>query len=327
MAVEVSVIVPTYNRAELIVPTLQSILGQSYKPAQVIVVDDGSSDHTEAVVRGFGPAVTYLRVENGGQARARNIGIASAQGSWVAFCDSDDLWHPEKLSLQVRLLERAPDVKYTFTNFKTVVNDRWSEKTKFDSSPPGYWNPQRRDIEKDLFVIDEPMVERLLRHQPIFPSTIMMERSFLEAVGPFQESLRMSEDLEFTLRCVTRAPIGVVSAPVVGIRKHNANFSGDALRSLVGEIEIFRYVLKDHPWAKQYAHAIHEQIIVRSAAAAELAFETGELEKTRELLEAVPYSRRSWKLQVKGLISQSPRALGQVLRKTTLALSAQGSVR
>lgn len=322
MSIEVSVIIPTYNRAGLIPFTLDSILRQSHKPSEVIVVDDGSKDDTEAVVRQYASRVKYVRVENGGQGRARNIGVSAATTPWIAFCDSDDLWQPDKLALQVRLFERAPDVQYAFTNFRTVMDNRWSTATKFDTSPPGYWNVPHREIDKDLFVIDVPMFDRLLRHQPIFPSTVMMRRSFYDALGRWNESLRHIpvEDLEFNLRCAAHARIGVVSAPVVGIRKHNSNFSSDALGALLGEIEILRYVLANHPGAKSHAWAIEEQIVVRSARAAEAAFAAGELQKTRQLLEAVPYGRRTWRQHLKAVIVHCPSRLARFLQKQTVAL-------
>jgi len=320
---EVSVIVPTYNRADLIEPALRSILGQSHKPAEVIVVDDGSRDNTAAVVRQFGPAVKYLSIENSGECRARNVGVEASSAPWVAFCDSDDLWHPDKLRLQVRLFERAPNAEYGFTNFQTVVEDHWSATTKFDTSPAGYWNLPHLQVEPGLFVIEVSMFERLLRHQPIFPSTLMMKRSFFEAAGRWREPLGRtpSVDMEFHLRCVSHPPIAVVATPVVGIRKHSGNFSGDKLRTLVGEVEILRYVLANNPVAADYKDAIHEQIILRSGEAAEAAFAAGQLKRTNELLKSVPHGRRSWKQTLKALIAAVPGGMGQSLQRATVALT------
>jgi glycosyltransferase involved in cell wall biosynthesis len=142
---DVSVIVPTYNRAELISQMLDSILAQTHKAAEVIVVDDGSTDDTEAVVRRYAPAVRYMRIPNCGECAARNVGAGSARTSWLAFCDSEDLWHRDKVKLQVELFGSAPDVQYSFTNFCTVVYGTWSRETKVDTSPRGYWClPQRK---------------------------------------------------------------------------------------------------------------------------------------------------------------------------------------
>jgi glycosyltransferase involved in cell wall biosynthesis len=321
---EISVIVPAYNRGGLIVSTLDSILSQSDRPAEVVVVDDGSTDDTEAVVRRYGNGVRYLRIENSGPPCARNVGVAATTAPWIAFCDSDDLWHPDKLSFQVRLFERAPDVKYCFTDCKTVENGAWTNETKFDSLPPGYWDLAQRKIDTNLFVVEESMFERLLLRQPIFPSTVMMKRSFFESVGGWQEMLgrNPAEDVEFHLRCVSQKHIGVVSVPLVGIRKHTSNFSGNSLRSASGTIEMLRFVLKNNPTAKDCARVIEEQIIIRSAHAAETAFAVGDLERMRKLLDAVPPSQRSWRLHLKNLIAHCPNTMGQFLRSAAVALGS-----
>jgi hypothetical protein len=215
---------------------------------------------------------------------------------------------------QQRLCEASRDVEYCFTNFRTVTGREWSKTTKFDTSPNGYWELRRRDVVPGAFVIDEPMFERLLTHQPIFPSTVMMKRTFFEEIGRWNELLSRtpSEDLEFTLRCVSRAPIGVVSAPVVGIRKHSSNLSADVLRTTLGEIEILRQLLaSEFAPAMQHKHTLREQIIIRSASAAACAFASRDVEKARELLRAVPWVRRSWKLQLKGMIANCPKLVAR----------------
>jgi len=324
----IGVIIPTYNRAHLIAPTLASIVGQSCPPDEVVVVDDGSTDDTESVVRGF-PSVRYIRIENSGQCHARNVGVAATATRWIAFCDSDDLWHPDKLLLQSRLFAQAPGVQYGFTNFRFVVDDRWSQDSKFDASPPGYWNVRRREMEEGSFIVEEPLFERLLIHQPVFPSSIMMEREFFERIGGWKDALGriLGEDLEFTLRCVARPPIAVVSRPVVGIRKHASNFSGDNVRGLMGEARILRYVLENHPAAEACRETIRKQIEERHIGAAEGAFRTGDLAKVREWLAEVPLRRRPWKVQLKYLMAHCPGRGGEMLRRRMITLASNGRVR
>src|SRR5689334_2160139 len=99
----VSVVIPTYNRAELVGEAIDSVLGQSRPPLEVIVVDDGSTDDTADVVGRYGARVVYLRQPNCGPATARNVGVARARGDLIALLDSDDRWLPRKLELQVPL--------------------------------------------------------------------------------------------------------------------------------------------------------------------------------------------------------------------------------
>ena len=102
-----SVVVPTYNRAEWIGATLRSVLSQSSQPHEIIVVDDGSADGTETVVGAFGARVRYVRQENAGVSAARNHGARLATGEYLAFADSDDLWHPRKLEVQLTALQTS----------------------------------------------------------------------------------------------------------------------------------------------------------------------------------------------------------------------------
>jgi glycosyl transferase family 2 len=318
MSINICVVVPTYNRADLIPLSLKTILSQSYQPDEIIVVDDGSKDNTEEVVRRFGSSVRYLRIENSGECRARNVGVSHSQCEYVAFCDSDDLWHPDKLMSQVRIFEATPECDYSFTNFRTVVDDIWSQNTKFDTLPPDFFDLQRCEIDKDLFVIQVPMFRPLLLNQPIFPSTIMMKRSFFENVGRWDEPLGRtpSVDLEFHLRCVGRPNIGVVAAPMVGIRKHASNFSGNPLKLALGEVAVLRYVLANNPQARQYVRTIEDQISLRSGWAAGLAFAAGDLELSRKLMGHVLRKHRSWKIKVKNMILRCPNWIGRNLLKT-----------
>jgi glycosyltransferase involved in cell wall biosynthesis len=106
---DVSVVIPTYNRARVVGDAVRSALEQTAPPAEVVVVDDGSTDDTPAVLAGFGPRVRVVRQENAGVSAARNRGIGAATARWVAFLDSDDVWRPEKLAFQSADLAAHPD--------------------------------------------------------------------------------------------------------------------------------------------------------------------------------------------------------------------------
>jgi glycosyltransferase involved in cell wall biosynthesis len=326
---DVCVIVPTYNRAGLIGQTLDSILDQTHAPAQVIVVDDGSTDSTEEIVRTFGSRVRYVRIDNGGECRARNVGVSYTSAQWVAFCDSDDLWRRDKLSQHAKLVENAPAIRYMFSNFQTVVDDSWSQATKFDSSPNGYWDLSRRDVSSSSFIAETSMFERLLVHQPIFPSTVVIRRDFFEQIGRWNEPLGRtpSVDLEFHLRCVSEAGIGVISDPVVGIRKHASNFSGDPLKTTIGEIAILQYVLEHNPFAERFARQIGDQIVIRSASAAQKALQVGDIARMRELLSKVPYRRRGWKLHVKAFLAHWPSMANRILNKNSTVMAGSAKPR
>jgi hypothetical protein len=127
----------------------------------------------------------------------------------------------------------------------------------------------------------------------------------------------------FISRCVARRPIGVVSTPVVGIRKHAANFSADPLVNTLGEIDVLKYVLAHNPAAARVKRLILDQITNRTAQAAEHSFDIGDLPKSRELMRPVTLRHRSARQMVKALIASLPDKAGSVLRQTSLAIAAR----
>src|SRR5436190_11375249 len=119
----VSVVIPTFDRSSAVTSAIDSVLGQSHRDLEVIVVDDGSTDDTAQVLAaryGEEPRVTYLRQSNRGVAAARNAGLDRARGSVIAFIDSDDVWQPWHLALAVAVLERFPDVGLVWTDVEAV---------------------------------------------------------------------------------------------------------------------------------------------------------------------------------------------------------------
>ena len=119
----VSVIIPTYNRADLVPRAIRSALAALSPGDEIIVADDGSTDGTYAAVEAFGPPVRLLRLDHAGAGMARNAGLAAARGPLVAFLDSDDEWLPDKITLQRTFLERRPDVLFAFSNFGVRLED------------------------------------------------------------------------------------------------------------------------------------------------------------------------------------------------------------
>lgn len=332
--VDIAVIIPTYNRANLLATTLDSVLAQTYRPAEVIVVDDGSTDGTREVVARYSGTVRYHRIENSGVCRARNIAVQLSSTPWIAFCDSDDVWREDKLEAQVELIAAAPHVEYVFSDFAVLNGDeparigrtrRIEGVSKFRQAPRGFWEPGRCLVGRDLWVFEDPLYERILRFQPIFMSTILMTRRLFDACGGFDERLGRirSEDLEFTLRCQQHAPVGAVARPIVSIRKHADNFSGDYLNTVLGEIEILRFARAHHvPFGQQHAAAIEDEIARRTCGAVDQAFAQGCLGLLRELARSKELGRIDSRRRAKLLVAGLPDLLAQPLRGA-LCLTSQ----
>jgi glycosyltransferase involved in cell wall biosynthesis len=314
MTIPVSVVIPTYNQSKLLVETVDSILSQRYKPAEVVILDDGSTDDTRAVVAKMPAPVKYVYKTNGGICSARNAGVAAAQSDFIAFCDHDDLWREDKLEQQMELHQLMPTLNYSFTNYAVVSDGVWAKETKFDSAPAGFFDSSFVPLGRNL-ICNSSLYIKLLKFQPIFPSTVVMKKELYESLGGANEAFgkNPAEDRNLTLRCVHMPPLGVVTDPVVGIRKHATNYSGNLLRNALGEIDILNHALKTHPIGETEKAAITERLEVIRKDASYDAFATSDFARCKELLSAVPANHLDFQMRLKLLISSLPQPFAKTL--------------
>lgn len=216
----VSVIIPTYNRADLVKEALDSVLAQTIDglEMEVIVVDDGSSDNTRAVIESRGPPVKYFCQPHQGVSAARNTGIKAASGTWLAFLDSDDLWLPEKLQGQLNFFRFHPNWRICQTEEVWMRNGLRINPRDYHRKPSGY--------------CFSALLERCL----ISPSAVMLPRSLLDEVGLFDETLPACEDYDLWLRIGCRYPIGLVQQPLVVKRGGRS----DQLSTTVAALDKYR---------------------------------------------------------------------------------------
>lgn len=184
-----SVIIPTYNRADLLIKCLDSLLDQTFKDFEVIVCDDGSTDNTEHVVNEFRerlPQLKYLRIPNsGGCGRPRNVAMGEAVGEWVSFVDSDDLWHSRKLEVTQQAIENGIDVIYHDLN---VTNEAGKVTSVFKGKPISRHNP---------------FVDLLENGNKLPLSSVSVRKELLDEVGFFEDNVavfRGIEDYDLWLR-------------------------------------------------------------------------------------------------------------------------------
>ena len=201
----VSVIIPVYNGARFLGAALASVQQQSHQPLEIIVIDDGSTDHTAAVVHQAAQGTTQLRYiyqPNAGPATARNHGIALAQGDLFAFLDADDWWHPEKLERQVTLLAQQPALGYVLSHMhvQQEANTPWPAALK-----------------QAYYQNDPPCV---------LPSALLVRREIFQQIGEFDAHYRYSDDADWFLRAKDAGvPMAIVPEPLVVKRIHTANLS------------------------------------------------------------------------------------------------------
>lgn len=178
---KVSVIIPVYNTAGYIGQAIDSILAQTFQPAEVIVVDDGSSDNIDEAIQPYLDKIHFVKKTNGGISSSYNTAIKMATGDWIAICDGDDYWHQSKLMEQQKLI--SPEVGFIFCN-KIHFNDQDGARVEF-----AY--PEN--------IVDDPL-RSLLKSFFASPSTTLIRKELIERCGYFDTSLSSSEDYDLWIK-------------------------------------------------------------------------------------------------------------------------------
>lgn len=202
MTEKISVIIPAYNRANLIERSIRSVLEQTYDNLEVIVVDDGSTDHTEEVVKAIRDhrLIYHKLPSNQGVSNARNAGASLAAASLIAFQDSDDMWRKEKLEKQMKYWKLHPEYAMIYSSYLYHVEDEES----YQVPPVNVWG----QLEGDIFT------SLLLRNTIGAPTVLVRKECFLQC-GGFDISYKSLEDWEYALRFAGKYRIGFVEEPLV----------------------------------------------------------------------------------------------------------------
>jgi glycosyltransferase involved in cell wall biosynthesis len=296
----VSVVIPTYNRADLLPATLASVAGQQFGDYEVLVVDDGSEDDTRAVVRRHGgPGVRYLGLgRTGNLSVVRNAGIEAAAGEYVAFLDSDDLWDPDKLALQVALLDAQADAGFSLCGYRTFDDSGAISEDRYDVLAAG-------DVGTSIRSIFEPLIRARI---VIYSSTVVIRRSALEEAGNLNPSL-VTGDYELFTRLARRYTCATVHRPLASIRKHEGNTSRRL--GVEGLIEAI-YSVERCRAAGEIPRRLYAEMtwVFRSQLGAMLADRGERRAAVREYLHCVrasPASPRAW-FRLAGALARRGRA-------------------
>ncbi|MFC1495136.1 glycosyltransferase family 2 protein [Thermodesulfobacteriota bacterium] len=266
-SLNVSVIIPTFQRAHMISLAIDSVLNQTYQDFEIIVVDDGSMDGTREVVMGYREKVKYIYQENRGPASARNTGIRATRGDLIAFQDSDDLWLPEKLASQVSLFEQDPELGFVYCDMSYFRSDGPSERpSSFKSHAP----PLSGYAFRDMFVQGTPM------HTP----TAVIRLQCLQKVGLFDETMRYFEDQDLWFRLARICKMGYVEKPLVRCRLRDQ-------KKRYKEDYLFRKnILKSAPWLRNELSKdeLYQGYYIRTYLAALSYLAVGETRQARDVL-------------------------------------------
>ncbi len=217
----VSVIIPVYNRFELLKEAVATVMKQSFGDFELIVVDDGSTDMTPSIKLLYGrdPRFRYMSIDHSGMPGfVRNRGVEKAAGKYIAFLDSDDLWVAGKLEEQMKFLEQNPETRIVHTREYWIRNGR-------EVSQKG------QNHKRSGMIFDDSLKKCI-----IGPSTVLMERQLFRETGGFREDLEIAEDYELWLRITDRNSVGYIDTPLITKRAGH----GGQLSEKYGQIEIFR---------------------------------------------------------------------------------------
>lgn len=215
----VSCIVPVFNGERFLREALDSILAQTHRPLDVIVVDDGSTDGTAAIVSTYGAKLRYLRQRNAGPAAARNLGLTVARGDYVAFLDADDLWHHEKLALQLERFQARPELELCVT----LVQNFWIAELRHEQER------YRGDR------ISQPLPGYIFQ-------SLLARRSVFDIVGQLNEALRLGEDVEWFIRATDEGiMMDLLPEVLVSRRLHQNNIS----RPITASRDALLHIIKE----------------------------------------------------------------------------------
>jgi glycosyltransferase involved in cell wall biosynthesis len=213
----VSVVIPAHNYAHYLPQTLRSVLAQTHPRFEIIVVDDGSTDDTRAVVAAeHDPRVRYVWQENAGLSAARNAGIRASRHAMIAFLDADDLWEPELLATIVAQFGRlSPDFGLVATNMSRID----AEGTPMPP-PKRVWDSDREFTVRDFCIRNRPL-----------SSSVVVRREVFAAIGDFDTTLRSSEDRDLWIRATAQGfRFWFIHQRLCRIRRHRGNMSAHASR-------------------------------------------------------------------------------------------------
>lgn len=314
MNTDISLVIPTYNRGELLTATVESALSQTIPFKEIIVVDDGSTDDTEKRMKAYRASIVYIKTENQGVQMARNTGFAAARSPYVTLCDSDDLLAPEFMATTKEWLSAHPETDLIYCNFVNF-GDGAKSIDKFSQGPSDYFNGAKTSGE---FIFDVPeLYIRSTQFQPMFPTGSTCRRDFYLEIGGYDPRFKGvgSEDWEFCLRATSRGNIALCTKPLARIRRHAGNDSASSLHMNLGEIHILEYALEHHASAKPHAAAICAGIRERKIRAFDGAYASENLDLAASLLAQLAPPPAGIKPMLKRLILACPSRLRTTLWK------------
>ena len=235
----ISVVIPSYNRKDFLKRSIDSAINQTKKPLEIIVVDDGSTDGTETMIKSDYDFVKFIKQKNKGVSAARNIGIKVSIGEWICFLDSDDEWKKDKLEKQINAMKSNPGYKFFHSNEIWIKNGlRINQKKK------------HKKYGGDIF-------DKCLDMCRISPSSVMINKTVFDEVGNFNEGLVVCEDYELWLRICDKYKVFFIDEPLIikyGGHQGQLSYSIESIEN--HRIKALEYLTLENLNRKNKRHAI-----------------------------------------------------------------------
>jgi glycosyltransferase involved in cell wall biosynthesis len=257
----VSVVIATYNRANYLAETIDSVLGQSFQKFELILVDDGSTDETRRIVAPYGSRVRYLYQENRGPSAARNLGARNASAGWISIQDSDDLCLPNHLETLYGYADKHPESGMVFANGSYLGGPAHNRETIIPAA-------KSRRLADEGVRLEDLFDKSIVRLQ----AALISKRCY-DDVGGHDESLRISMDLDLTFRLISRYPVAYLDEVVFSYRRHSGNISGNQELRLLENIRVIEKLVTQNYQA--------EKLLGKRRVAARLAYRYYRLAKGR----------------------------------------------
>ncbi|MHC4139756.1 MAG: glycosyltransferase family 2 protein [Planctomycetota bacterium] len=274
----VSVIIHTYNNEKFIAETVESVLNQTYKDYEIIVVDDGSVDGTRDALLPYMQEIRYHYKENGGIASAKNAGMALSKTEFIAFLDHDDLWVPDKLKLQIEYFNKNPQVGLVYAKY-TTFRDGKELRTKPEKGYSGW------------------VFKELLSKSFIQTSTVIVKKECLDAVGPYDESLSLGDEYDMFLRISKKFQCGFVDKGLTRYRIHDTNASNNDFLFDKENLGVYKKIYSNFTDLDGIEKKILKKRIARySMKVAKELYRQGQLEESKkyqqEAQDYLPFYKR-----------------------------------
>ena len=275
----VSVVIPCFNRESTLARSIHSVLNQTHRPHEVIVVDDGSTDRSVEIAKQFSDTVRVFSQPNGGAASARNQGIRLAIGDWIAFLDSDDQWHPEKLELQLSCANRFPEAKLIFCDTQTLQGQSVLMDTRVGKGGVrGFETKSDGD-----FKYFDRLFPQMLRQSRVITSAVIVRRGLKDL--SFPEHIWGSEDWALWLKLGCRYPFALVDRLLVTMHQQGDNISSRKGKLYRNDLNVLNDLLSDTAVEPEERDSIVCEIRAKTLGALYYSLIDGDGKESRELLK------------------------------------------